>query len=765
MVPAPPPRSTLACLVALALCVCILHREVLFQGAVYHMDDAADGYYPGHIVTARAFAAGELPTWERGSWCGWPLVVDPYNGVFYPPNVLYYLIGAARGLGYSIALHIFLGGAGMWLLLRRRGLAPAIALFGGLAYELSSFGVVRIRHVIFVQMMGWLPWILVGVEGWLQTRRRRELLLVALATGLALVAGALSIGHFAALVIAGYTAARVATQPRALHNFGALALAAILGALLAAVQIAPTLAHLPYSPRALGSDYRFASSYAWPHVRYLFTLLVPDLFGGEDRRHYVGAPNHWELCGWYVGAVCVLLAPLGLQHRRKESIVLGLLVLLAIGLAFGDAGPIHRFFYLHVPLYAALRCPARALLMGVLALPILGSHGLAALLERRRSTLALAAIIAGAVAIAAALTFSATSAWLHFAGILGGGILLTLIARWLPHSIAAAAFALLLAVDLLLTNRGYLQPQPARYPSGMERFAAVEWLRDHAEGARFVNDPDGPFRLHNVGMVLGLENASGYDSVAIWRYVDFLYLIAHGHPYPHQSLRDDFAGIGVHNLGSRLLDLMNVRWLLAGHPPPGPQGARWVERFRPSPGPSFAPAAEFEPYWDRNMRVFENTTVLPRAFVVYRAEVPGSDAALAARLVDPEFDPSAVALLEEPAPIPPRQLDRPYTPARIVSAGRHEMVFEADLAAPGVLIVGDAHYPGWRVTVDGAQAKLLRADWAFRGVALPAGHHRVVMSYASRPVAIGSALALLGALGLLGLVTIGRHRHRPSSVV
>ena len=30
----------------------------------------------------------------------------------------------------------------------------------------------------------------------------------------------------------------------------------------------------------------------------------------------------------------------------------------------------------------------------------------------------------------------------------------------------------------------------------------MDWLRAHSTGDRFVNDPDGPFRLHNVGMVL-----------------------------------------------------------------------------------------------------------------------------------------------------------------------------------------------------------------------------------------------------------------------
>src|SRR5947208_12940784 len=99
----------LVCMAALLACAGVMHAEALFRGEVYHMDDAADGYYPGHIAVARAFSHGELPTWERGSWSGWPLVVDPYNGVYYPLNAIYYLVGPARGLGYAVALHVFLG--------------------------------------------------------------------------------------------------------------------------------------------------------------------------------------------------------------------------------------------------------------------------------------------------------------------------------------------------------------------------------------------------------------------------------------------------------------------------------------------------------------------------------------------------------------------------------------------------------------------------------------------------------------------------------
>src|SRR5262245_59270467 len=156
-------RPFLMCALVLLAAVEILHREVLLQGQVYHHEDAADGYYPSHVAARRAFGEGTLPTWERGSWCGWPLANDPYYGVFYPLSALFWVAGAVRGLGPTIALHALLAGLGMLWLLRRRKLGPGPALAGAIAYALSTFMVVRIRHVIFPQLMAWIPLILCAV--------------------------------------------------------------------------------------------------------------------------------------------------------------------------------------------------------------------------------------------------------------------------------------------------------------------------------------------------------------------------------------------------------------------------------------------------------------------------------------------------------------------------------------------------------------------------------------------------------------------------
>jgi hypothetical protein len=279
-----------------------------------------------------------------------------------------------------------------------------------------------------------------------------------------------------------------------------------------------------------------------------------------------------------------------------------------------------------------------------------------------------------------------------------------------------------------------VQPRPGDWARGTDEFAAVDWLKAQHPRDRFIPASQGPFRLHNAGMTYGLESAGGYDSVSVWRYVELLQIINTGAPYPHKALRDDLAAGVIKRFGSPLIDLLNVRWAIA----PVAPGAEWMERFHPTG----APHARHEPVWDAQLKVYENPHVLPRAFVVYKAEVSDEPRRLLT------LDPRKLALLDRPPQPPPSSDDRPLTPARVTTFERQHLVIEADTPAAGILVVSETHYPGWSVTLDGKPAELLRADYALRGVALPAGKHVVEMRFTSRPTELGLGLSLLGLVGL-----------------
>jgi len=79
------------------------------------------------------------------------------------------------------------------------------------------------------------------------------------------------------------------------------------------------------------------------------------------------------------------------------------------------------------------------------------------------------------------------------------------------------------------------------------------------------------------------------------------------------------------------------------------------------------------------------------------------------------------------------------------------LVARAVLSSPGVLLLRDAQYPGWSVTVDGRAAENMTANYAFRAVALAAGEHEVEWRYRPRSVLAGALVSGIGVVLLVGL--------------
>lgn len=148
-----------------------------------------------------------------------------------------------------------------------------------------------------------------------------------------------------------------------------------------------------------------------------------------------------------------------------------------------------------------------------------------------------------------------------------------------------------------------------------------------------------------------------------------------------------------------------------------------------------------------DVKVYENLDFLPRAYLVHRATVEPDDEKALALLGDPAFAPAEQVVLAGGKALAARQ---PETQEAIafVRYGPEEVVIRVSAGAEGYLVLTDTWYPGWRATVDGAPAELLRANVLFRAVHLLPGEHEVRMAYVPTPWAWGWRLSL-GALGIL----------------
>jgi hypothetical protein len=656
-------------------------------GKVWCFEDIEAYFLPLWSAAARAMRHGIIPTWDLGAWSGQPLVGDPQIGIFYPPNWIWLWVNPLRAYAWLALFHAGVAAAGMAALARARGRSTEAAALAGLALGSSAFLVMELRHSMFGATTAWLPWVLWAVEKYSTEKRLDQLAAGAGALGLAVLAGGWSMLWWGALVIGVYSLGR---SPRGLLIMG------VVGGALAAVQLFPAMAHARWSPRALGLEYAEASTYAWPSWKYAVTLLLPNWFGSAARGDYGGAPDHWELCGYAVGCVTGILAllSLGRRDRRGERLTLFTMVLLAMVLARGDGTPLHRFLCQHLPFYGSMRCPARALYVWTLIGPILGADGLDWMVERSSRKSLLGTLAVAALALELLVSFRAEN----------------------PSTGLAAAAA---------------------------RPPAIDWLRANGRAGRTVNDVHLGQRWHNAGLTYQVESAGGYSSLPVWRYLHYLWISNHGAPYPHAHIASDLSAQGLWRLSSPLVDLLGVRWFLAGRDHP-PDGRGWTRVFT---GPD-------------NVDLWRNDEAFPRGFVVYGARVAHGDEAEARALADPSFKPDRVAIVDRDLGLP-ESSDAVATPiSALYRDSSLDLAVEVVTTRPGVLVLGEVWYPGWRLLLDGKPAELLRVDYALRGVQLPAGQHTVAMAIENTPLAYGAALSLTALALLAGLARVARSRRK-----
>src|SRR5262249_44980672 len=125
----------------------------------------------------------------------------------------------------------------------------------------------------------------------------------------------------------------------------------------------------------------------------------------------------------------------------------------------------------------------------------------------------------------------------------------------------------------------------------------------------------------------------------------------------------------------------------------------------------------------RPLRVFSLPEALPRAYAVTSARVVRGDEEVLGALVSPSFDPTRGVVLSEAAELPATAGDAPPPRVRIDRIGADRMMLAVDAPAPAWVVMVDAWTPGWSARIDGLPSAVLRANLAFRAVAVPSGRH------------------------------------------
>jgi hypothetical protein len=206
---------------------------------------------------------------------------------------------------------------------------------------------------------------------------------------------------------------------------------------------------------------------------------------------------------------------------------------------------------------------------------------------------------------------------------------------------------------------------------------------------------------------------------------------------------------------------------------PGPNGdpaydwVGWAQiGFQSKAIASGAAPSPFQQIYDHDVFIYQFSGALPRAALYSAAEVlPEAD--VLARLKAPGFDPERTVILgSESIPAGNEATIQsfvggsasPVRAARITKYGPEHVRIETQTIAPAILMLNDADYPGWRATVNGTPVPIMRADYLFRGVIVPAGTSIVDFDYEPLSFRIGASVSGASLIAIVALPLITRRR-------
>ncbi|MDP8207852.1 MAG: YfhO family protein [Candidatus Electryonea clarkiae] len=759
------------------------------------------------------------PVWTPYAFLGFPTygALAYYPGSWLNPmehiiSVGKYIFGPYF-LNKAI-FHYFLSGLLMYLFARGVGLPIWGALIAGMAFLLNPYNISlsEAGHAGKHWTITMMPLVFLTAYRAIKKQRLLDISLLGLAVAAQMLSLHFQIVYYTLLVIGGYAIVWfvkniLKDKIVALKGIGCFSAGGILGLGLSFFLFLPVYIFMKFSIRGApplkgiasdsgGLDWTYATNWSL-HPLETLQFLVPGLFGlggsapagrGLSEATALNANLYW---GWmpftmsslYMGIIPLILAIIAVFLLWKKNGIVRWMAIsgfLAVIVSFGRFLPVlYGPMYHYLPFFAKFRVPSMALVVTAAAVPILAGFGLAEVLSKievireneslrkvwSRIFLIISYITGFAVLFALfygkgpdaessmfikggelqsydpqTLEMLVRYRWVIFTKSLlhtslflqGFSISGWALVNW-KHSlkfsiIAFAGIAVLLTIiDLNLVDKRFIHPVSAReFNRAMAATPAVQFLKDMTESSEEV------FRVYPLGSELESNNlmyhrvqSIGGNSAAKLRiYQDFLdYALGQGKQGQKQNLK--------------IAGMMNAKYLM-------------VRGIMPE---------EFEEVFaDTSTRqmIYKNPYALPRAWFVNEVRFIEDPEALMDELIQPDFDPSKVALLSEEPDFVLNNTDT--TNLAIVPTetyGAHKFVINTTTSEESFMVVSEIYYPGgWRAFVDGKETKIWRTDYGLRGVVVPAGEHIVSMEFELPELRSGNAISVTALIIILVLIGI-----------
>jgi hypothetical protein len=711
-------RLTLGWLSLLVPVTILFYWKILLtdQFSLLTMSEAANQSYSWLRFWIVSVRHGVVPLWDPYTFAGHSFAGEMQTAAFYPLHLVLALFPLTRNSVLSPYLYHawwagahLLGACFLFLLAREFGLSRFASFVAGICFSLGGF-VARMGWPHMLESSIWLPLIVLAFLRALRAGDIRRLVrnasLGGMALGMSILAGGFHVVILQAIVVLS-AAVFYGWNRGARKAAFAAAVITTVGCAVGAVQLLPSIEYSGQAIRFLGSSGTLPANEKIPYYGMhdalsphgIFTLLIPEAFDGK--------PGTGEVPNPYLGVFPLLAVIIGIRRNWSCPWVryLAGLAVAAFLYSFGPFSWLHGVLYATVPKLWMAREAPRILYLADFSLALLTGYGIDTLLSRGADAswkslnrVLLAVVIACAILlfVPAVLGKPEISRWISLSMVLifASYGLFWYILRGNSGTSAKVFIVALILFDLSAFDWTAYNILEVR-KTGVDHLGRNLSLEG---AANFLKSNGGPFRVQvvavpepNLGDLFGIETIGGAGV----------------------TLPAEYPLIGGRG------DLLNVRYVVK-------------------------PASTADPnplYQDAAWKVY-GYPGFPRSWVVHEAIVQRPEAPT------PAYQPSRTALVYTSVQGPLQPASNPNVENTKLSAfSANHAEFKVHTQTPGLLVMSETYYPGWRATVNDVAQQVYRVDGDLRGVSVPAGNSKVVLEYKPWSVYAGAILSFLALLG------------------
>lgn len=778
----------------LCLSLIFLHKLVSLDFiSIGHVEDHLRMLYPYRLFDAEQLKSLSIPLWNPYTFSGFPYLASLRCHIFYPLNLIFLFLPTHLGMNFSLILHVFLAGLFMYLFAINLGLSRSSSIVCALTFMFSGYFIDEVwwGHETRLGSITWTPLVFLFFLKAVKQAKPSYAIISGLIFGIQMFSGHLQFPYYilmALFIFAIYlflSSLKNREGRKAFVPLVSFLIVVVVGLALAAIQLVPAAELSQFSIREPSAD-TFSLFTRWSmHPSYLITFLFPrssPIFGASSFPFPVSLG--------YIGVLSLFLAILSLfLIRNKYVLFFWILVGLSFLFALGRYTPLYSLLYRFLPGFSAFRNPIFFLYLYVFPVSVLSGFGMFYFensiwkQKERKLKVFSGLMIAGGVVLLliASIVFifktnltqsindpsliEYMKAKIHkfqdtiiydFATI-GFIVLLGAIPLALRHKLKTRDFILkvaiisLIFIDLMFYGTKFIRTYDLTPFVSRQKY--VDFLKKEDQPFRVLPILDYP-EQDPVLKLQKISSINGYGSLEMMQdYVDFIA------DFQEKPVTQDACLMRVANYDSKAINLLNTKYILT------------TERIEDDRFPLVytdeIPGAQT---WDPDrketlkLNVYENTSVLPRGFVVHSVKVIKQRKQILETLKDPHFDPRAVLILEED---PEESVDDTFLEegsdlVKFISYKEDEFVLEASLDRSGFLFLSEVHYPGWKAFVDGKPTKIYRANYLFRSIYLDKGVHTIKFIYRPISFEIGASITVLTLMALIGLFILYVYRKKAS---